>query len=148
MNSSIETYTSRILALREIYDFLQTTTGDSDFYYLEQSDICDALLEMIQEFKNLECRIAGTLKRGEERMKHETFGMHMPLSENGIIEFFLTKGFIDRAIKTNVHVSQYRDLQELFLEKFDDIDFIDNEGKPLELGWMIDIIRNFNKSSN
>lgn len=135
MSSIIKTYVSRLLELQNFYKKYQTSyQTDEDIHYLKQEIICNNLMDMTEQMHVLRLCIGKNVKEFGECIKFERFENHMPLDFNNYVEFFITDGFLKRH-EDNQFVKLYKNLKEQFLNIFDDVDIVDENGNEIDLNF-------------
>lgn len=133
MSSIIKTYVSRLLELQNFYKKYQTSyQTDEDIHYLKQEIICNNLMDMTEQMHVLRLCIGKNVKEFGECIKFERFENHMPLDFNNYVEFFITDGFLKRH-EDNQFVKSYKNLKEQFLNIFNDVDIVDENGNEIDL---------------
>lgn len=133
MSSIIKTYVSRLLELQNFYKKYQTPyQTDEDIHYLKQEIICNNLMDMTEQMHVLRLCIGKNVKEFGECIKFERFENHMPLDFNNYVEFFITDGFLKRH-EDNQFVKSYKNLKEQFLNIFNDVDIVDEDGNEIDL---------------
>ena len=135
MSSIIKTYVSRLLELQNFYKKYQTSyQTDEDIHYLKQEIICNNLMDMTEQMHVLRLCIGKNVKEFGECIKFERFENHMPLDFNNYVEFFITDGFLKRH-EDNQFVKSYKNLKEQFLNIFNDVDIVDEDGNEIDLNF-------------